>query len=253
MANTKGAANYGSAAAPAGAPVAATVGTPVTNPVGGNFRFTNDIQGTGAHHNCSIFCRHHCRCDKSVYVGRCLKWFLDARRRYWYRRRSKHIRGYLCALWIQVSRWTYDWWLIYKPSVVQPVNNFAVLDNSVDSLFIDTSNRPVLIQTFQQISTGEWFAILVLSLQVQGSALLAANKNDGQGNCPNTRRDTATALVNCLATDPTSSGDPDHLIVGDLKSYVITVFKKCWFHGFSSGKSWQLDCITTYSMDNVGK
>ena len=32
---------------------------------------------------------------------------------------------------------------------------FAVLDNSVDSLFIDTSNRPVLIQTFQQISTGE--------------------------------------------------------------------------------------------------
>ena len=75
MANTKGAANYGSAAAPAGAPVAATVGTPVTNPVGGNFRFTNDIQGTGAHRNWSIFCRHHYRCDKSVYVGRCLKWF----------------------------------------------------------------------------------------------------------------------------------------------------------------------------------
>jgi hypothetical protein len=42
---------------------------------------------------------------------------------------------------------------------------------------------------------------------------------DGQGNCSQTRRAAAEALVDWLATDPTGSGDPDFLIVGDLNSY----------------------------------
>jgi predicted extracellular nuclease len=110
--------------------------------------------------------------------------------------------------------------LIYKPSVVQPVNNFVLLNSSVNPIFIDTSNRPVLIQTFQQISTGERFTISVCHLKSKGSACAGdADKNDGQGNCANTRRDAAIALVDYLKTDPTSSGDPDHLIVGDLNSY----------------------------------
>jgi len=43
--------------------------------------------------------------------------------------------------------------------------------------------------------------------------------NDGQGNCNLTRTKAATALVNWLASDPTGSGDPDFLIIGDLNAY----------------------------------
>jgi len=42
---------------------------------------------------------------------------------------------------------------------------------------------------------------------------------DGQGNCNLTRTSAAIALSNWLASDPTGSGDPDFLIMGDLNSY----------------------------------
>ena len=42
---------------------------------------------------------------------------------------------------------------------------------------------------------------------------------DGQGNCSQTRTLPPQALVDWLATDPTGSGDPDFLIMGDLNSY----------------------------------
>ena len=124
--------------------------------------------------------------------------------------------------------------LIYKPSIVTPINNFVVLNSSVNPIFIDTSNRPVLIQTFQQVSTGARCTVSVCHLKSKGSACTGdANKNDGQGNCPNTRRDAAIALINYLATDPTSSGDPDHLIVGDLNAYAkedaISVLRNAGF------------------------
>jgi uncharacterized protein len=38
---------------------------------------------------------------------------------------------------------------------------------------------------------------------------------------PRFRSRAATALVNWLATDPTGSGDPDFLIIGDLNSYAM--------------------------------
>jgi hypothetical protein len=44
---------------------------------------------------------------------------------------------------------------------------------------------------------------------------------DGQGNCNQTRRLAAKALVDWLATDPTGSRDADFLIVGDLNSYAM--------------------------------
>lgn len=42
--------------------------------------------------------------------------------------------------------------------------------------------------------------------------------NDGQGNCPATRLNAATALARYLATDPTRSLDHDFLIIGDLNA-----------------------------------
>ena len=44
---------------------------------------------------------------------------------------------------------------------------------------------------------------------------------DGQANCNLTRTSAAQALVDYLASDPTASGDPDILIIGDLNAYAM--------------------------------
>ncbi|HJP87410.1 MAG TPA: ExeM/NucH family extracellular endonuclease [Candidatus Limnocylindrales bacterium] len=112
--------------------------------------------------------------------------------------------------------------LIYKPASVTPVGPFKLLTSAVDSRFIDTKSRPALAQTFRENATGELFTVVVNHLKSKGSAcddVGDPDLGDGQGNCSQTRRAAANALVDWLATDPTGSGDPDFLIVGDLNSY----------------------------------
>ncbi|MEK6301477.1 MAG: ExeM/NucH family extracellular endonuclease [Acidobacteriota bacterium] len=112
--------------------------------------------------------------------------------------------------------------IIYKPATVTPVGSHAILNTLVDPLFIDTRNRPALAQTFSQISTTAKFTVVVNHLKSKGSACADIgdpDTGDGQGNCNLTRTAAATALVNWLATDPTGSGDPDFLMIGDYNSY----------------------------------
>jgi predicted extracellular nuclease len=112
--------------------------------------------------------------------------------------------------------------LIYKPAVVTPIGDFEVLTTAVDSRFRDTLNRPVLAQTFQVNETGARFTVAVNHLKSKGSDCNAVgdpDTGDGQGNCNQTRKLAAQALVDWLASDPTGSGDSDFLIVGDLNSY----------------------------------
>jgi len=111
--------------------------------------------------------------------------------------------------------------LIYKPAAVQPVGDFAILDSSVDPLFLDTKNRPVLAQAFEAPG-GRRFTVAVSHLKSKGSAcddVGDPDLGDGAGNCNLTRTDAVEALVDWLATDPTGSGTTDALIVGDLNSY----------------------------------
>jgi uncharacterized protein len=112
--------------------------------------------------------------------------------------------------------------IIYKPASVTPVGAYAILNSSVNPLFIDTKNRPTLAQTFMRNSTGAKFTLVVNHLKSKGSDCNDVgdpDTGDGQGNCNLTRTKAATALVSWLATDPTGSGDPDFLIVGDMNSY----------------------------------
>jgi uncharacterized protein len=112
--------------------------------------------------------------------------------------------------------------LVYQPATVTPVGDYAILDSSDDPRFVDTANRPVLIQTFEENSTGERFTIAVNHLKSKGSPCAGdPNLNDGQGNCNLTRTAAVEALMDHLATDPTNSGDPDFLIVGDLNAYAM--------------------------------
>jgi uncharacterized protein len=149
--------------------------------------------------------------------------------------------------------------IIYKPALVSPVGSYAVLNSSVDPLFDDTRSRPVLAQTFEVNLTGARLTVAVNHLKSKGSACAGdPDQFDGQGNCNLTRTRAATALVNWLATDPTASGDPDFLIIGDLNAYAqedpITAIRNAGytnlleaFHGPSaysyvfSGQSGYLD------------
>lgn len=112
--------------------------------------------------------------------------------------------------------------MIYRPAVVTPVGDFAVLTTAVDPRFIDSKSRPALAQTFEVNATGARFTVVVNHFKSKGSDcndIGDLDALDGSGNCNGTRTLAAQALVDWLATDPTGSGDPDYLIMGDLNSY----------------------------------
>lgn len=110
--------------------------------------------------------------------------------------------------------------IIYKPARLEPLGVYKILNSSVDSDFIDTLNRPVLAQTFRQASSGEVFTLVVNHLKSKGSACVGdPDTGDLQGNCNLTRLAAAEAEAAWLATDPTGSGDPDFLLMGDFNAY----------------------------------
>jgi Endonuclease/Exonuclease/phosphatase family/RTX calcium-binding nonapeptide repeat (4 copies) len=112
--------------------------------------------------------------------------------------------------------------IIYKPSKVTPVGDFAVLTSAADPRFRNNLNRPALAQTFQEVATGAVFTLAVNHLKSKGSDCNAVgdpDTGDGSGNCNVTRTLAAQALVDWLASDPTGSGDGDFLINGDLNAY----------------------------------
>jgi hypothetical protein len=114
--------------------------------------------------------------------------------------------------------------IIYRVETVAPVGPTAILDSSVDSRFLDTKNRPSFAQTFEEFATGGVLTVVVNHLKSKGSAcddVGDPDTGDGQGNCNLTRTAAAEALVDWLATDPTGSGDPDYLIMGDMNSYAL--------------------------------
>lgn len=113
--------------------------------------------------------------------------------------------------------------LIYKLATVNPVGEFAVLDNDSDARFNDDRSRPVLAQSFRELSSNARLTVAVAHLKSKGSDCLAEgdpNTGDGQGNCNQTRSNAALAMADWLRSDPTNSGDPDIVLLGDLNAYL---------------------------------
>lgn len=112
--------------------------------------------------------------------------------------------------------------LIYQPATVTPSGTFAILDNTFNPNFHDDLNRPSLAQTFIQAVTGDKFTVVVNHLKSKGSPCTGdPDTGDGQGACNVTRTDAATVLAAWIGTDPTASGDPDFLLVGDFNAYAL--------------------------------
>ncbi|MGO4662630.1 ExeM/NucH family extracellular endonuclease [Terrabacter sp. 2TAF16] len=125
--------------------------------------------------------------------------------------------------------------MLYKPAAVTPVGTTAAL-NSVDFVNGGDSgprNRPSLAQAFRDNSTGGTFVAVANHLKSKGSACDAPDAGDGQGNCTAVRVRSAQLLAAWLAGDPTGTGDPDVLILGDMNSYAkedpITTLEKAGF------------------------
>jgi predicted extracellular nuclease len=111
--------------------------------------------------------------------------------------------------------------LIYKPGKVTPVGQTAALNTVA---FVNGGDgaprsRPTVAQAFEVTATGARFIVDVNHLKSKGSACDAPDAGDGQGNCNTVRVNAATALMAWLATNPTGTGDPDILMVGDYNSY----------------------------------
>lgn len=112
--------------------------------------------------------------------------------------------------------------LIYKAAAAAPLGDWKILTAAIDPRFDDTRSRPALAQTFRHLGSGEAFTVVVNHLKSKGSACAGdPDTGDGSGNCNVTRTVAAAALADWLATDPTGSGDPDFLIIGDLNSYTF--------------------------------
>ncbi|MBZ0307049.1 MAG: ExeM/NucH family extracellular endonuclease, partial [Anaerolineae bacterium] len=109
--------------------------------------------------------------------------------------------------------------LIYRTDTVQPVGGPAT---TYDYPF--DQRRPPLAQTFEELATGEIFTVVVNHFKSKGCEG-ARDENSDQGDgqsCWNAERTQASrTLIEWLATDPTGSGDPDILIIGDLNSYAL--------------------------------
>lgn len=111
--------------------------------------------------------------------------------------------------------------VLYKPARVTPAGRTAVL-NTTD--FVtggdgEARNRPSLAQAFEENGTGERFVMAVNHLKSKGSACATPDSGDGQGNCAAVRTQAANLLAQWLTTDPTGTGDPDVLLIGDFNSY----------------------------------
>ena len=113
---------------------------------------------------------------------------------------------------------------IFKTATISLMGSAAILDSAADVRFDDSRNRPPLAQTFTQIATGASVTVILNHFKSKGSSCASGgdpNVGDGQGNCNATRTKAATVLADWIATDPTSSGDSDFLVMGDLNAFML--------------------------------
>lgn len=112
--------------------------------------------------------------------------------------------------------------IIYRKDRATAIGQPAILDSTVEPIFIDNKNRPTLAQSFRATQGRGVITVAINHLKSKGSDcndVGDVDTGDGQGNCNITRTHAAQALVSWLARKPTGVNDGDFLIIGDLNSY----------------------------------
>ncbi len=108
--------------------------------------------------------------------------------------------------------------LVYRTQTVNTVGDPATMAmNDLPEM-----NRPPLAQTFVDKASGTELTIVANHFKSKSTSLAHGpdrDQKDGQGCWNSNRTQAATALLKWLATDPTTTDDPDVLIIGDLNCY----------------------------------
>jgi len=109
--------------------------------------------------------------------------------------------------------------LLYRTRKLKPIGVAATLTQAP----FDALSRAPLVQTFDVAKTAGRFTIAVNHFKSKGGCDTAENADrdasDGQGCWNAARVASARMLADWLASDPTGSGDPDILVIGDLNAY----------------------------------
>ncbi|HEX6330942.1 MAG TPA: ExeM/NucH family extracellular endonuclease [Actinomycetota bacterium] len=114
---------------------------------------------------------------------------------------------------------------VYNRWTVRPVGELAILTSEVDPRFDDTRSRPAIAQTFLRLGTGQRVTVVVNHFKSKGQSGLTDpsdpdfDQGDGQGFWNHTRTQSALALADWLATNPTRVQTLGALIIGDLNAY----------------------------------
>ena len=107
---------------------------------------------------------------------------------------------------------------VYRTDRVQAVGDAATLAGAP---FLDLNRQP-LAQTFRPVGSDDGVTLAVNHFKSKGCGEASggdADQGDGQGCWNPTRVQAAMALATWLESDPTGSGEADHLILGDLNAY----------------------------------
>lgn len=109
--------------------------------------------------------------------------------------------------------------MLYRPRKLAPVGPAASLQQAP----FDHGSRAPLAQTFELAKTRARLTVVANHWKSKGGCEGAdaadQDRGDGQGCWNGARVAAARLLKDWLASDPTASGDPDLLIVGDLNAY----------------------------------
>jgi uncharacterized protein len=110
--------------------------------------------------------------------------------------------------------------LLYRPDRVSPTGRTAALNTErfINGGESSPRNRASLVQAFAQPDGGR-VIVSINHFKSKGSVCDVPDAGDGQGNCNAARTVAARELLAWLRTDPTGTGDPDVLILGDLNAY----------------------------------
>ena len=145
--------------------------------------------------------------------------------------------------------------IIYRTAVVAPAGSHAVLDSSIDDRFDDAANRPSLAQGFSRAG-GARFTVVVNDLAARDADCNGdGDTGDGQGQCSATRTAAVEALVDWIAMDPTASGDPDAIVLGNFNAHTnedpIDVVRSAGFADLLAGSYSSVLAGQSGSVDHV--
>ena len=113
--------------------------------------------------------------------------------------------------------------VIYRAADLAPIGGPAMLDTGAFTQSpAPPAHRPPMAQTFEETTWGERFTVVVNEWHGRADCPATgpdADAGDGQACWNEARTNAAEGLAAWLSSDPTHSGDPDILVLGEMNAF----------------------------------